>query len=123
MSFKDKHPKHSYIFTDGSKQEKTIGCAAVYNGKTIQKHLPNDISIFNAEVCAVDMALDLIQKSKNQRFIIFFLLVVSVNIVTKQETWQPTYYKTLMWIRKKCQMTRKYDYVGFTRELVEMSKW
>ena len=37
----------------------------------IKKHLPNDTSIFNAEACAVNMALDLIQKSKNQRFIIF----------------------------------------------------
>ena len=32
---KDKSRRHSNIFTDGCKQEKTTGCAAVYNEKTI----------------------------------------------------------------------------------------
>ena len=65
---KDKYPRHSHIFTDGSKQEKTTGCTAVYNGKTIKKYLPNDTSIFSAEACSVDMVLNLIQKSKNHSF-------------------------------------------------------
>ena len=30
---KNKYPIRSHIFTDGSKQEKTTGCTAVYNGK------------------------------------------------------------------------------------------
>ena len=32
---KNKYPRHSQIFMDGSKLEKITGCAAVYNGKTI----------------------------------------------------------------------------------------
>ena len=36
-----------------------------------KKHLPKNTSIFNAEVGPVDMALDRIQKSKNQIFFIF----------------------------------------------------
>ena len=30
---KDKYPRHSHIFTDGSKQKKITGCAATYNKK------------------------------------------------------------------------------------------
>ena len=45
---------------DWSKQEQTIGCAAIYNKKMIKKHLPNDTSIFNAEACTVDMVLKIL---------------------------------------------------------------
>ena len=37
---KDKYPRHSHIFMDGSQQEKTTGCAAVCNGKMIKKTSP-----------------------------------------------------------------------------------
>ena len=30
---KDKYPRHSHIFTGGSKLEKTTGCAATYTNK------------------------------------------------------------------------------------------
>ena len=70
VKIKDKYPRHSHIFMGCSKQEKTTGCAAVYNGKkkTVKKHLPNYTSIFNAEMCSVDMVLNLIQKSKKSLF-------------------------------------------------------
>ena len=35
--------------------------------KKIKKHLPNDTSIFSAQACAVDMALNLIQKFKKKK--------------------------------------------------------
>ena len=67
----DKHPRHSHNFTDDFKQEKTIGCAAVYNGKIIKKHPLKDISIFNAEACAVNMVFDLMEKSKIKDLLFF----------------------------------------------------
>ena len=36
-----------------------------------KKHLLNDTSIFSAEACAINMALDLISESRNKKFIIF----------------------------------------------------
>ena len=40
-------------------------------GKIFKKHLPNDTSIFSAEAWAINMALDLISESRNNKFINF----------------------------------------------------
>ena len=68
---KEKYPKHSHIFMDGSKLDKITGCDKIHKGKTFKKHLPNDTSIFSAEACAISMALVLISESRNNKFIIF----------------------------------------------------
>ena len=64
---KEKYPKHSYIFTDGFKLEKISGCATIHKGKIFK----NISSIFSAEACAVNLALSLISKSRNNKFIIY----------------------------------------------------
>ena len=66
----EKYPKHSHIFTDGSKLDKITGCATIHKGKKFKKHLSNYNSIFSAEACAINTALDLISESRN-KFIIF----------------------------------------------------
>ena len=69
--FKERYPKHLHIFMGGSKLEKITGCATVHKGKIFKKHLPNDTSIFSAEASTINMALDLISESRNNKFIIF----------------------------------------------------
>ena len=59
---KEKYPKHLHIFMNGSKVNKITGCVTIHKGKIFEKHLPNDTSIFNAEACAINMALDLISE-------------------------------------------------------------
>ena len=68
---KEKYLKHLHIFTDGSKVDKITGCATIHKGNFFLKYLPNDITIFSAEACAINMALDLISESRNNKFIIF----------------------------------------------------
>ena len=68
---KEKYPKHLHIFTGGSKVDKITRCATINKGKIFKKHLPNDTSIFSAEACTINMALDLISESRNNKFIIF----------------------------------------------------
>ena len=53
------HPNYLCIYTDGSKD----------NNKA--KALPMESSIFTAEACAIDLALDIISKEKRKKFIIF----------------------------------------------------
>ena len=54
-------------------------------GKIFQKHLPNDASKFSAEACAINMALDLISESRNNKFIIFSdSLSVSESLKTRK---------------------------------------
>ena len=55
---------------DGSKDNNKTACAAVLN-KILKKAHPMESSIFTAEAHAIDLALNIISKSKHKKFIIF----------------------------------------------------
>ena len=65
------HPDHLYVFTDGSKDNGRAACVAFFNKTVLQKALPKKSSIFTAEARAIDLALNIISKSKHKKFIIF----------------------------------------------------
>ena len=65
------HPNHLYVFMDGSKDNGRAVCAAVLNKIVLKKALPRESSIFTAEAHAIDLALNIISKSKSKQFIIF----------------------------------------------------
>ena len=65
------HPDHLYVFTDDSKDNDKTVCAAVLNKTIMEKALPTKSFIFTAEARAVDVALDIISKSKHKKFNIF----------------------------------------------------
>ena len=65
------HPDYLYIYTNGSKDNNKTACAAVLNKIIKTKDLPMESSIFAAEACAIDLALDIISKEKRKKFIIF----------------------------------------------------
>ena len=65
------HPDHQYIFTDGSKDNNKTVCAAVLHETIYKKALPMKSSIFNAEVCAIDLTLNIFSTDKHNKFIIF----------------------------------------------------
>ena len=56
---------------DGSKDSNKTACAAVLNKTIHKKALPMKSSIIIAEVCAIDLALNIISKNKHNKFIIF----------------------------------------------------
>ena len=53
---------------DGSKDNDKMVCAAVLNKTIIKKALPMKSSIFTAEAHAINLALDIISKSKHKKF-------------------------------------------------------
>ena len=59
------------VYTDGSKDDDRVGCAAIINNISIKRRLPNNASIFTAEIKAIDLALDAIAESEDDHFIIF----------------------------------------------------
>ena len=59
------------IFTDGSKDGDTAGSACVTPSDTYKCRLPDNASIFSAEIKAIDLALDHIEQSRSSDFIIF----------------------------------------------------
>ena len=55
-----------HVFTDGSKDHSRTACAAVLNRIIHKKALPMESSIFTAEVCAIDLAFNIISRDKQQ---------------------------------------------------------
>ena len=64
-------PNYKTIFTDGSKDGDTAGSACVTLSDTYKCRLPDNASIFSAEIKAIDLALDHIAQSRSSDFIIF----------------------------------------------------
>ena len=82
---KERYPQHLHIFMDGSKLEKITGCATIHKEELFEKNLPNNISIFSAEACAINMAFDLISESRNNKFIISADSLSVLESIKKQE--------------------------------------
>jgi ribonuclease HI len=68
---KDRHPNFNYIYTDGSKIADQVASAAVSEDDVVSTRLPRQASIFSAELKAIDLALDLIEREGYWRYIIF----------------------------------------------------
>ena len=82
---KDEHSYCTPIYTDGSKDNDRVGCAAIINNISIKQRLPSNASIFTAEIKAIDLALDAIAESEDDHFIIFSdSLSVLLSLVNKK---------------------------------------
>lgn len=57
---KEKYQNYESIYTDGSKDEEKTGSAAITKETIIKKRLPNEASIFSAEVYAIKLVLNFI---------------------------------------------------------------
>ena len=68
---KDEHSYCTPIYTDGSKDNDRVGCAAIINNISTKQRLPSNASIFTAEIKAIDLALDAIAESDDDHIIIF----------------------------------------------------
>jgi ribonuclease HI len=69
----DKYTDHVHIFTDGSKSEEKVAAAAV-TGKhfnhILSMRLPDNSSIYSAELSAIFLALKLVYQSRSGTFLI-----------------------------------------------------
>ena len=48
-----------------------VGCAAVFQNQELLKRLPNESSIYGAEVIAIYLAMNIIANHKSSKFIIY----------------------------------------------------
>ena len=89
------HPDHQYIFADGSKDSYKTACAAVLNKIIHKKVLPTKSSIFTAEVCTIDLALNIISENKHNKFIIFSGLLSVLTSLRNKKQENPLVVKLL----------------------------
>ena len=69
---------------DGSKDNDRAACAAVLNKTVLKKALPKESSIFTAEARAIDLALNIISKSKHKKFIFSDSLSILLSLRNKK---------------------------------------
>ena len=67
----DNYHNHQKIYTDGSKSVEGVGSAAVTEGRSLTASLPTAASIFSAEMHALKMAVDQIDRSRVPQNVIF----------------------------------------------------
>ena len=81
-----------YVFTDGSYDNGWAACAAVLNKTVLKKSFPRESSIFTVEARALDLPLNIISKSKHNKFIIFSdSLSVLLSLINKKNS-EPSYH-------------------------------
>ena len=59
-----------FIYTDWSKTENAVGCAALMGSSSLNENLPSASSIYTAELRAIVLAFKLITKSHKEHFVI-----------------------------------------------------
>jgi len=67
----DHYKDFSRLYTDGSRMVARVAAAVVHGPLTKTTRLPNKASIFRAELYAILLALAVIRRSKEKKFIIF----------------------------------------------------
>lgn len=68
----EKHPNAVHIFTDGSKQDESVGCAIVTRNFELSRKLQSESSIFTAELLAVYDAAVYVRDSPTEgSFVVF----------------------------------------------------
>ena len=60
---KENYFSYKPIYTDGSKEGNSVAAAAVYGERGLKCRLPDNSSIFSAEIKAIDLALNLAEYS------------------------------------------------------------
>ena len=68
---RQKYHQYHAIYTDGSKATNRVAAAASGRDASLQVRLPDDASIFTAELQALKMAFELIETSDRHQFIVF----------------------------------------------------
>ena len=63
-------PDYHHFYRDRSKQGMKVGCAAIFQSQELLKLLPNESSMYCAEVTIIDLAMNIIANHKSYKFII-----------------------------------------------------
>ena len=71
MVFKYKEQYYTHEEIDGSKDGDKVASAAILDGELYQFRLPNNSSIFTAELKAIDLALNHMEQDAYWRYIIY----------------------------------------------------
>ena len=110
QKIKEKYPNYIHIFTDGSKQNDATTSAAAINRKIqIKKHFPKETLIFSTEVYAMNLALDLITKSRTSKHIVFSDSQSTIVAIEKKKFNNPLIAKLLAKLNNMNNQKKTYN--------------
>ena len=96
LELKSQYPNHTAIYTDGSKDDVKVGCASVSHLHTSKVRLPDNSSIFSAEVQAIDLALRFISTHNGKKYIIFSDSLSVLQSLNNRNTSNPLIQQLLL---------------------------
>ena len=96
------------MYTDGSKDGEKVASAAILDGESYQFRLPNNSSIFSAELKAIDLALNHIEQDAYWRYIIFTDSLSAMQALEGEKTDNPL---VVILLKKLSRLCKKADIV------------
>ena len=103
LEVKEKYYTHEEIYTDGSKDGSKVASAAVLDGELYQFRLPNNSSIFSAELKAIDLALNHIEQDAYWRYIIYTDSLSVMQALEGEKTDNPLIVSLLEKLSRLCE--------------------
>ena len=94
------HSNQFHIFTDGSKSERGVGCAAVSLGGNRKMKLMDESSIFTAELYGILCALIIASRAHHQNFVIYCDSQSALHVVEHYESTHPIINKIIITLIK-----------------------
>ena len=92
------HADSLHIFTDGSKDDDAVGCAAVLPGRIVARRLPPSSSVFTAELTAIADALSEADTLPNVNISIFTDLLSALQTLDTFNNCHPIVSAILRWL-------------------------
>ena len=103
LEVKEQYYTHQEIYTDGSKDGEKVASAAILDGELYQFRLPNNSSIFTAELKAIDLALNHIEQDAYWRYIIYTDSLSAMQALEGETTDNPIIVSLLEKLSRLCQ--------------------
>ena len=103
IEIKEIYYTHEEIYTDGSKDREKVASAAILDGELYQFRLPNNSSVFSAEVKAIDLALNHIEHDAYWRYIIYTDSLLAMKALDCEKTDNPLVVNLLEKLSRLCE--------------------
>ena len=103
LEVKQQYYTHQEIYTDGSKDGEKVASTAILDGELYQFRLPNNSSIFSAELKAIDLALNNIEQDACWRYIIYTDSLSVMQALEGEKTENPLVVILLEKLSKLCR--------------------
>ena len=103
LEVKEQYYTPEDIYTDGSKDSEKVASAAILDGELYQFRLPNNSSIFSAELKAIDLALNHIEQDVYWRYIIFNDSLSAMQALEGEKTDNPLIVNLLEKLSRLCK--------------------